>query len=78
MACLPESGSRDMFGFRKNVIKTIDALLETNAQQQRINNANQETIDALLEANAHMLEANAHMRLRLDRLEGRTVMLDQP
>ena len=60
-----------MFGFRKNVIKTIDALLETNAQQQRINNANQETIDALL-------EANAHMRLRLDRLEGRTVMLDQP
>lgn len=57
-----------MFGFKKNVIRSIDALLATNEEQRQVNDAHQRSIDALI-------ETNKLLQLRLDRLEGRVVSL---
>ena len=53
-----------MFGFKANVLKSIDALLAVNVEQQRMNDAHQRSIDALI-------ETNNLLRQRIERLEGR-------
>lgn len=53
-----------MFGFKANVLKSIDALLAVNVEQQRMNDAHQRSIDALI-------ETNDLLRQRFERLEGR-------
>lgn len=58
-----------MFFFRSNVNRFMAAQVEINDAHQRSIDAHQRCIDALL-------ETNAQLRLRLDRLEGRVVRVD--
>lgn len=61
-----------MFGFKANVIRTIDALLETNAEQKRVNDAHQQSIDALIETNNLLRQAIDRQRQRIELLEQRS------